>query len=70
MKRVETPQSSNIAVVEHEGQILYVTFKNRSKYSYEGVTENLYEQLVNAESVGKFFNKNVKGVFPFKKVSL
>lgn len=68
MKRTETPQSSNIAVVEHEGSTLYITFKNKSRYSYEGVTERLYEELIKAESVGKFFNKNVKGVFPFKKV--
>lgn len=69
MKRTETPQSSNIAVVEHEGTTLFVTFKKGGRYSYDGVNEKLYEELVKAESVGKFFIKNIKSVFPFKKVS-
>jgi hypothetical protein len=61
--------SSNIAAVEYEAGVIFVTFKNRSRYSYEGVPEKLYEELVKAESVGKFFNTNIKNVYPFKKVS-
>lgn len=69
MKTTEITRSSNIGKVEFdEKDTLYVTFLNGNKYSYKGVSEKLYEDMINASSVGRFFSTNVKRIFPFAKV--
>ena len=68
MKTMIITKSSNISKVEFENDVLYVTFLNGSRYSYSGVALNVYEEMVNAESVGKYFCKNVKGSYAFQRV--
>jgi hypothetical protein len=48
---------------------LFVVFKNGSIYSYMNVPKFLYEELLSAESVGKFFSEYIKKVFTFIKLS-
>jgi hypothetical protein len=43
-------------------------FNNGSIYRYTEVPADLFSRLVEAESKGKFINKEVKGVFDFEKV--
>lgn len=55
--------SSNLIMAAWEGGRLYLEFQNGRVYSYEGVPEALYEELLAAESAGKFFAKRIKDVY-------
>lgn len=59
---------------DEESKTMALQFKNGDKpggtYHYTGVPKSLYDELVKAESIGKFFHKRVSGNkdFPWKKV--
>lgn len=42
---------------------LNVTFTNKTVYTYDGVSYARFSRLVNAESVGSYFAKHVKGKY-------
>lgn len=58
----------NAVGYDTEQQVLNVEFKNSTIYSYSGVDEITYNTMMNAESVGRYFIRNVKDVYPFKRV--
>jgi len=61
--RVEVGSSNIASVGYHDGK-LFVEFKRSGAvYEYRGVPEDVYQALINAESVGKFFHRNVKSVY-------
>jgi hypothetical protein len=64
-------ESSNVAEVGYDAdsETLVVLFHNGGMYAYDGVPATTFDQMVGAESVGKFFNTNVKGKYDFRKVS-
>jgi hypothetical protein len=62
--------SSNLASVGHEDTTLEVEFKNGQLYHYFGVSQELYQELLNAESVGKFLNTNIKPERAYTRVGL
>jgi hypothetical protein len=57
--------SSNIASVGYElsTQTLEVEFQGGSVWRYANVPAEVANNLMEAESVGKFFNANVKGKY-------
>ena len=63
--------SSNIKSVGYDKntKVLEVEFHNSGLYHYKDVPENTADELVNATSVGKFFNMRVKNAFKCKKGS-
>lgn len=55
--------SSNLQAVGHneEAEILRVQFKGGGAlWDYPGVSRSEYQRLLNAPSVGKFFNEHIK----------
>lgn len=62
--------SSNIQGVayDRDTQTLYIQFKNGSEYSYANVPNDEYEELIEASSVGSYFNDNIKGQYAFTRV--
>lgn len=48
--------------------IMDVQFTSGQVYSYYEVPQSIYENLINAESVGMFFQNNVKGNFKYRKL--
>lgn len=61
----EWPESSNIAKTEYDSKerVLIVTFKgNGKKYAYHDFLEKDWQKVLNAESIGKHINSEVKGV--------
>jgi hypothetical protein len=52
--------SSNIKSVGHSDKGLLLTFKSGKEYLYPGVPKLLYEQMLDADSVGKFFAQHIK----------
>lgn len=66
-KMIPVP-SSNIEAVGHVGTKLRVRFKGGATYEYAGVSEDLFAELVTAESVGKFVNAEIKGKYDSRKL--
>jgi len=47
---------------------LLVRFNNDSLYGYFNVPPKLFKELLQANSVGKFFHHNIRTSFEFEKV--
>jgi hypothetical protein len=62
-------RSSNIRSIGYENGILEVEFNESRVYQYSGVPENLYKELMSANSQGKFLNEYIKGSYHYKQVS-
>lgn len=62
--------SSNIRAIGYEAssQTLEVEFKSGSVYQYMGVPQNEYEALMNATSIGRHLNSNIKGQYRYVEV--
>lgn len=61
-------QSSNLASVGYENRTLYIAFHSGGLYSYVGVPESLYRELLSAPSKGKFFHAYIKGAYPYQRI--
>lgn len=60
--------SSNLNSVGYENSTLYVRFNDGSLYSYSGVPEYVYNELMNASSKGRYLAAYVKGHYPYSKI--
>lgn len=66
----QTVESSNLRSVEYDEflLVLEIEFKSGAVYRYYGVPSEVHDEIINAESVGKYFNANVKSKYNFLKV--
>ena len=66
----ETTKSSYIAGLGYDpgNQELFVKFNNGVIWKYFDVPESAHVSLLLAESTGKFYAKEIKGVFTGRKV--
>jgi hypothetical protein len=62
--------SSNVESIgyDEETQTLRVRFLNGSEYDYKNVPIIEFEQLKNAQSIGSYLNRNIKGNYAYGKV--
>lgn len=69
MKR-QSVESSNLKSVGYDEflLVLEIEFKSGAVYRYYGVPSEVHDELINSESVGKYFNANVKSKYNFLKV--
>jgi hypothetical protein len=49
-------------------KILRVWFTTGNIYDYAGVSKTKFKNLLNASSIGEYFNKKIKGFYNYKKV--
>lgn len=49
-----------------EDKTLVITFKNNKQYLYLDVPLEIFKDLMESESLGKFFIANIKNSFSFK----
>lgn len=63
-------ESSNIEQVgyDNEDSVLFVEYKGGARYSYSKVPQKIYVQLLEAESVGRFMNEEIKGTYDCEKL--
>jgi len=54
---------------KYDTEDLVVTFKRGGVYKYSGVPEEIWDEMLNAESVGKALNEHIKGVYASEKIS-
>ncbi len=56
--------SSAIEAVGYDGYTLVVKFHTSDEpYEHQGCPYSLYEDFMNAPSLGEFYNKHIKGKF-------
>lgn len=62
--------SSNIASIgyDEQSQTLEVEFLNGSIYQYYNVPKNIYDQLMNDPSKGRFLHTYIKNAYPYSPV--
>ena len=67
--------SSQIAAVGFDPatKVMTIQFKGKgSTYEYQNVSQEVYDGLCGAESVGTYFGQNIKSApdkYPFKKIA-
>ncbi len=63
--------SSQIKSVGYDAkrEELEIEFNSGGIYRYYKVPESVYNDLMKAESKGKFFNSQIKGLYEVKKIS-
>ena len=60
--------SSNIGKVGYDNNDLIVEYLSGATYKYKNVPKELYENLLTAESKGRFVNSEIKGKFDFERI--
>jgi len=66
---IMTPvDSSNLKSVGYDNQNLFVEFGKGTVYVYYNVPQELYLELLNADSKGKYLNSNIKNVYQYERI--
>ena len=60
-------ESSNIKAIKQEGKDLIVMFHNGAQYIYIEAS-NHADDMANSDSCGKYFFRNIKGKYEFRKL--
>jgi len=69
MKRIHVKSSFFHSVgYDKKSQILEIEFLNGGVYEYSEIPKKLHEDLMAAESHGKYYNQYIKGQFTSKKL--
>lgn len=66
----QTVDSSNLASIGYDSNslILEIEFNHGGVYQYFDVPENVYEELMNADSHGVYFSANIRNDYQYKKI--
>jgi len=69
MKR-QRVNSSNIAEIgyDKDNEILEIAFIGGGVYQYDGVPEDVYNELMEAGSHGSFFYRNIRSQFAYRRI--
>jgi hypothetical protein len=62
--------STTLAAATYDGhrETLLLDFLDRTRYLYSGIAPTLYRELLDAASKGYFFNRHIRGHFPYVKI--
>jgi hypothetical protein len=52
---------------DSSSRVLHLQFRNRAIYHYFGVPPATYQDLMAAPSMGSYFNRNIRGRFPYQR---
>ena len=68
---METPQSTAIRAIRYdaERQRLVVRFIDGDEYAYVGVPGEVHRSFADAESKGGFFASEIRGRYPYNKLT-
>jgi KTSC domain len=64
-------ESTTLATVAYDDdrELLQLEFRSRAIYQYSGVPAAVYQSLLQAPSMGGYFNRVIRGRFPYALVS-
>jgi hypothetical protein len=60
--------SSTIKSVGYQDDDLYIEYQSGQIYKYSKVPRTLYENLLHAESKGRYLNTEIKNKFIYEKI--
>jgi hypothetical protein len=60
--------SETIAEIGYQDATLEIMFTTGAVYQYFDVPDSVYDQLMRADSHGRFFNEQVRGRFRYARV--
>lgn len=68
--KMQAVDSSNIDAVGYdaETETLHVKFRSGDIWEYDRVPEREYDRFMAAPSLGKYFNKDIRGAFDGRKL--
>lgn len=66
---VSSSMAASIAYDSHE-EILQVEFNNGAVYQYLGVDQETWKDFYSSDSVGSFFNQEIKGKFDCERIDI
>lgn len=68
---IQIANSSNVESIswDSEGDIMYVKYQWGGTYAYKGVPYQRAVAAANADSVGSYINKNIKGQYEVQRIS-
>ena len=58
--------SSYLVAAGHDGKDLVIRFKGGKTFAYDSAPPELLDLLVQAESPGSVFHREIKGKFPYR----
>jgi len=69
--RVATVESTTLATVAYDEtrELLQLEFCSHSVYQYFGVPAAVHQALLDAPSKGKYFNRAIRGRFPYRPMA-
>jgi hypothetical protein len=71
MPRVDLQSTSlNAATYQDQSALLELEFRSGAVYRYSGVPAQTYQQLLMAESKGRYFNQHIRNRFTVTKIEL
>jgi len=69
MARVDLQSTSlNAAIWQGQNAFLELEFQSGAIYRYLGVPEEVYQELLCAESRGRYFNQRIRNRFSYVKI--
>jgi len=68
MQRQEV-ESTDIGAIGYS-RVLEIQFESGRIYQYYNVPEEIFLEMLNAPSKGKYFNAAIRGKFPFREIIL
>lgn len=69
MKRTAVTSSTVVSAGYDEGsRAMEIEFVGGAVYRYDGVPRRVFEELLAADSVGRYFNEQVRDVYAFTRV--
>ena len=69
MTRVDLQSTSlNAATYQDQSASLELEFRSGAIYCYRGVPEQVYQELLSAESKGRYFNQHIRNRFTYVKI--
>jgi KTSC domain len=68
---VTAVESTTLAALAYDDarRTMRLEFRSRAVYSYFGVPRSVYEALLAAPSKGRYFNRAIRGAFPYLRLS-
>ena len=68
--RYQRVSSSSIAEVAYDARqkTLAIRFHNGREYWYDDVPRRIHRALVSADSIGSYFNHEIRGGYPYQRV--
>ena len=66
---IKPVESTTLAGIAYDAvaQVLYLEFHDKTGYRYFGVPSSVCRDLLSAESKGAYFNRAIRGLYPYQR---